>query len=100
VWACVLAVLREPLPALLDEVEPVLGGAVEVARYAPSGSVDLGARAVEALGPRQAVILANHGTLTVGDTLERAFYRLEVLERAAQVYLLARGAGKVRLPGA
>jgi len=31
VYACVLAVNREPLPELLDEVGPVLGGEVRVA---------------------------------------------------------------------
>lgn len=99
VHACALAVLREALPALLDEVGPVLGGTVEVARYAVSGDPALGAAAVEALGDRQGVILANHGTVTVGRDLAEAFYRLEVLERAAHVYLLARGAGRVNLPG-
>jgi len=70
VFACVLAVRGEVLEALLDEVGPVLGGPVAVADYAPSG------------------ILANHGTVTVGVDLEEAFYRLQVLERAAQVQVL------------
>ena len=88
VHACVLAVRGERLEPLLDEVGPVLGGAVEVASHAPSGSPELGERAVEGLGGRHGVILANHGTVTVGATLEEAFYRLEVLERAAQVQVL------------
>jgi L-fuculose-phosphate aldolase len=98
VHACILAVAREPLPAVLDEVTPVLGGAVEVAEYAASGDARLGQVAVRALGDRHAVILANHGTVTVGGDLEQAFYRLEVLERAAQVFLGARQAGRVVLP--
>jgi ribulose-5-phosphate 4-epimerase/fuculose-1-phosphate aldolase len=88
VFACVLAVRRERLEALLDEVGPVLGGPVSVAEYAPSGSGELGGFAVAGLGPRHAVILANHGTVTVGADLEAAFYRLEVLERAAHVQVL------------
>ena len=99
VHACALAVLREPLPALLDEVGPVLGGPVAVADYVVSGDPALGPAAVRGLGDRQGVILANHGTVTVGRDLAEAFYRLEVLERAAHVYLLARGAGRVNLPG-
>jgi len=43
---------------------------------------------VAALGGRYGVILANHGTVTIGADLEEAFYRLEVLERAAQVQVL------------
>ena len=88
VHACVLAVRGERLEALLDEVGPVLGGPVEVAEHAPSGSAELGQRAVAGLGDRFAVILANHGTVTVGASLEEAFYRLEVLERAAHVQVL------------
>ena len=88
VFACVLAVRREPLEPILDEVTSVLGGRVEVAEYAPSGSVELGENAVRALAGRNAVILANHGTVTVGAGLEEAFYRLQVLERTAQVQVL------------
>lgn len=88
VYACVLAVRGERLEELLDEVGPVLGGAVEIAEYAPSGTPQLGDHAIAALGGRFAVILANHGTVTVGADLEEAFYRLEVLERAAQVQVL------------
>lgn len=98
--ACALAVNREGLPAILDEVMPVLGGDVAVARYAPSGSQELAANAVAALAERQGVLLANHGSVTVGHDLAEALYRLEVLERTAQVYLLARLAGKpTTVPG-
>lgn len=99
VHGCALAVLRRPLPALLDEVLPVLGGTIAVADYAPSGDPSLGDSAVRALGNRWAVILANHGTVTVGADLEQAFYRLEVLERASAVYLAAARVGDVTLPG-
>jgi L-fuculose-phosphate aldolase len=99
VHGCALAVLRRPLPPILDESGPVLGGQVEVCAYAPSGSRELGENAVAALGGRFAVLLANHGTLTAGRDLDEAFYRLEVLERAAQVYLVACQAGPPTLPG-
>jgi L-fuculose-phosphate aldolase len=94
VYACVLAVRSEPLPPLLDEVEPVLGGQVEVTRYAPSGTPEVGREALAALGDRFGVIIARHGTATVGPDLETAFYRLEVLERAAAVYVLSGGFGR------
>jgi L-fuculose-phosphate aldolase len=90
VYACVLAVAGDPLPVVLDEVLPVLGGPVAVASYVVSGDPRLGEAAVSALGDRHAVLLARHGTVTVGRDLAEAFYRLEVLERAAQVFVLAR----------
>ena len=66
----------------------MLGGPVQVAEYALSGTAELGVNAVAGLGSGHAVILANHGTVTVGGDLEEAFYRLEVLERAAHVQVL------------
>jgi len=89
--ACALAVAGRDLPALLDEVEPVLGGAVRVAEYAPSGSIELAAHAVDAMAGRHAVILARHGTVTTGPDLLTAYQRLEVLERAAAVHILVGG---------
>jgi L-fuculose-phosphate aldolase len=88
IHACVLAVRGEALEPLLDEVTSVLGGRIPVAEYAPSGSEQLGDHAARALTNRHAVILANHGTVTVGAGLEEAFYRLQVLEFAAQVQVL------------
>lgn len=95
VYSCVLAVTGYPLPALLDEVAPVLGGPVAVAGHVASGDPALGEAAVRALGDRYAVLLAHHGSVTVGRDLEEAFYRLEVLERAAQVYVLSRLLGRL-----
>ena len=95
VYACVLAVAGHPLPVVLDEVAPVLGGPVAVAAYVASGDPALGAAAVNGLGDRHGVLLAHHGSVTVGGDLEEAFYRLEVLERAAQVYVLSRLLGRL-----
>ena len=89
VYACVLAVAGETLAPVLDEVLPVLGGPVAVAEHVAAGDPGLGTAAVRALGGRQAVLLARHGSVTVGRDLEEAFYRLEVLERAAQVHVLS-----------
>jgi L-fuculose-phosphate aldolase len=95
VYGCVLAVAGHPLPVVLDEVAPVLGGPVAVAEYVAAGDPALGEAAVKALGDRHGVLLAHHGSVTVGGDLEEAFYRLEVLERAAQVYVLSRLFGRL-----
>jgi ribulose-5-phosphate 4-epimerase/fuculose-1-phosphate aldolase len=52
------------------------------------------ARIVKDLGTRSLMILRNHGTLTVGETVSDAFMRLYFLERAcaAQIAALAGGA--------
>ncbi|GAB2914137.1 class II aldolase/adducin family protein [Streptomyces sp. NPDC059173] len=55
---------------------------------------DEGRRIAAALGPHKAVILRNHGLLTVGDSVDAAAWWFLTLERACQVQLLARAAGE------
>jgi L-fuculose-phosphate aldolase len=45
-------------------------------------------------GGSHAVLLANHGAVTVGETLEVALRRMETLEHLAHVTLLARVLGQ------
>ena len=53
-----------------------------------------GRRIGEALGPRKAVILQNHGLLTVGQTVDEAVWWFITMERSCQVQLLAEAALK------
>lgn len=57
-------------------------------------------RLVADLGERHAMILRNHGTLTVGSTVAQAFMRMYFLERAceAQVLMLSAGRGGLNTP--
>lgn len=55
---------------------------------------DEGRRIAAALGGRKAVILRNHGLLTVGDSVDAAAWWFLTLERSCQVQLAARAAGK------
>ncbi len=53
-----------------------------------------GGRIAGALGPRKAVVLRNHGLLTVGDSVDAAAWWFICLERACQVQLTAKAAGE------
>ena len=57
-------------------------------------------RLVADLGERHAMLLRNHGTLTVGDSVASCFLRLYFLERAceAQVHMLAAGRDGLNTP--
>jgi L-fuculose-phosphate aldolase len=93
IYASAMAVLREPLPPIVDEFVIRLGGQVEVAEYGMPGSEELAKNVVKALGPR------NAGALSCGPTLEIAFHNSLLLERVAHIYLLASAAtgGKKKL---
>lgn len=53
-----------------------------------------GDRIAEALGNRKAVILQNHGLLTVGQSVDEAAWFFITMERSCQSQLLAEAAGK------
>jgi ribulose-5-phosphate 4-epimerase/fuculose-1-phosphate aldolase len=50
-------------------------------------------RLVADLGSKNAMLLRNHGTLAVGETIAEAFLRLYLLERACEAQVLALSAG-------
>jgi len=59
--------------------------------------VDEGVRIGEALGKHKAVILQNHGLLTVGQSVAEAIWWFITLERSCQAQLLAMAAGTPKL---
>lgn len=91
------AVLGEPIPPILEDQMFFLGGQIEVAPHAISGSEELAQFAVQALGDRNACILANHGALCVGRSLQAALAATEYLEKLALAFVLARAAGRVNV---
>jgi L-fuculose-phosphate aldolase len=95
IYASALAVAGLEIPPLLDEQVVVLGGSVPVAEYAMAGSQELADKACTALGEGNAVLLHNHGVLGVGADLEDAASVCELVERLAQIYVLALALGQV-----
>jgi L-fuculose-phosphate aldolase len=84
---------------LVTEVPPIhyllgmFGGSVRVAPYARFGTPELAAAVTTALTGRSGALLANHGAVTVGGTLDAAYDRAVQLEWLCQVWLAARPAG-------
>ena len=73
-------------------------GRIPLAPYATYGTDELAGYVSEALSEtRNACLLQNHGTITVGEGPEQAFSRTVVLEEMAQIYYWARVAGQPRL---
>ena len=93
-YATAFAVVRQPIPQILIEMIPFLGGDVPLAVYAKPGTAELGTNVVQALGhDRYGCLMANHGVVTVGDTIDRAYLRAEYVEDAAKIYCYAKGLG-------
>jgi len=88
------AVAGMEIPPIVDDQVTYLGGGIKVAEYALSGSEDLVKNVLAALGPRNAVLLANHGAVCVGKDLREAFTNCEMLEKTAKVYICVLSIGK------
>ncbi len=85
-YATAFAVVNEPIPAILIEMIPFLGGDVPCAPYAAPGSHELGRVVVDSLRTgRNGCLMSNHGVVTVGKDLEQAYIRAEYVEDAAMI---------------
>ena len=89
IYSTILAVLRKPIPAIIEELLVYVGDEVKVAEYASAGSDDLARNAVKALAGNSAILLANHGNLCVGKSLLKAFNLCALVEKAAKIYVEA-----------
>jgi len=96
VYASAIASLGKTIPPFLDDIVLMLGGEIEVAEYGIPGSKELAENAVRALGKKNAVLLANHGSLCCGKNLEGAFVNAELVERVAKIFILSSLLGKPR----
>lgn len=94
-----LSVLHRPLPPVIDEMMLYFGGTIEVTEYAFAGTDAVGHNVVQALGDRTGVILANHGNVCIGPTLEKALHVAITMESTARVYVQALQTGTpIELP--
>ncbi|HEX8975957.1 MAG TPA: class II aldolase/adducin family protein [Solirubrobacteraceae bacterium] len=91
-----LACVLEELPAVHYQIV-ALGGPVRVARYATFGTTELADATLDALQDRSAVLMANHGALTIGEDLDTAMERIRLLEWVATVYWQAATIGTPRI---
>lgn len=96
IHATMFAINHTEIPCVVEEFEFQVGGDVTVAPYHRTGSDALGEAAAERLGDRAAVLLANHGLVTVGDSPAQALQITRLVERTARIVWGARAMGKPR----
>lgn len=95
--ATALACQRQDIPAFHYMVAVAGGKFIRCSDYAIFGSEELSAHVLEALGERFACLMANHGQIALGDTLESAFMMAGEVETLANMYWRARQGGDVVL---
>jgi len=93
IYATTLACLNWSLPPVHYMVA-VAGKDVRCAPYATFGTRQLAENAFEFMKDRKAVLLANHGLLAGGSSLDEAFNITEQIEYCAEIYYRTRCIGE------
>ena len=92
-YCTVLAIARKSIPAAHYMVAVFGGSSVRCAGYARYGTKELSLLALEALRDRSACLMANHGMIAFGSSLEQAMWRAVELETLARQYYLSLAIG-------
>lgn len=92
-YATTMACLNWEIPAV-HYLVAFSGRKVPVAPYATFGTVELAENMAAAIGDFNAVLLANHGLVTVGGDLPTAFAAAEEIELVARIYYQAKCIGE------
>jgi L-fuculose-phosphate aldolase len=87
--ATAFAACRKPLDQPICSEIMMTTGLVPLAKYATTGTEEVGASLEPFIAEHDAILLANHGLLTYGESLMDAFMKTETVEHFAQVCLAA-----------
>jgi L-fuculose-phosphate aldolase len=94
-FCTMFALVHQPIVCAIEEVEAFVGGDVPVANYQFTGSQDLADEVSKWVGDRAAVLMANHGLLTVGKSPKDALKIANMVELTAEMMWGARRLGEV-----
>ena len=93
--ATAFAVAHEPIPkCVLPEVEVFLGD-VPITKYETPGNQAFADTVLPFVDKTNVIILANHGTVSYSDTVEKAYWWTEILDAYCRILLLAKDLGRV-----
>lgn len=92
-YATAFSAVYESIPVITETMADWFGQPVPVTRYLSVEDPEFSRLPVEVMGDGYAVLLGNHGPITVGSTLEHALERAVTLEEAARTYSIAKTIG-------
>jgi L-fuculose-phosphate aldolase len=97
--ATAFAVAREPIPqCILPEVEVFLGD-VPITKYETPGGQAFAETIIPFVSKTNVIILANHGTVSYGESVERAYWWTEILDAYCRILMLAKQLGGISYLG-
>ena len=85
-YISMLSVLRKGIPIIMEQQLIFLGGEIRCTEITEAHTEEMGRSALNALGKNNAAILANHGAIICGKSLDHTVRFSVVLEKMAKVY--------------
>ncbi|MFX1499263.1 MAG: class II aldolase/adducin family protein, partial [Promethearchaeota archaeon] len=85
-FATMLSIVRKGIPIIMEEMFIFLGGSVDVSEFGEAHTMEIGEVALKALGNKNAALLANHGVIVCGKSLDHAVKFAELVEKLAKMY--------------
>ncbi len=97
--ASTVAAAGRDVPPILDDFAQVVGPSLRVAPHAIPGSKKITRGAIKALAGRNACLLANHGAIAVGPTMEDALLCARMVEKGCRAFIEASFLGGAKSVG-
>lgn len=97
VYATAISLVYDKVPNAVTTLANACAGEVKVAPFSSAASLKMGVETVDNIGDSNAIILKNHGVITVGGTLKEALYAAVYLEDAVKTFFVAKSMGEPTL---
>ena len=94
-YATAFGIAREPVPTCILPEADIFIGDVPITKYAIPGGQDFADTILPFVHQANVIILANHGTVSFGETVEKAFWWTEILDSYCRILMLAKELGRV-----
>jgi len=96
-FATMLSIVQKDIPIIMEEMYIFLGGSINVSDFGKAHTAEIGEVALDALGIKNAALLANHGVIVCGKSLDQAVKFAELVEKLAKIYWGALQIGEPKL---
>jgi len=97
IYASTVSLFNKELPPFHYMIAVAGGDSVRCAPYAMFGTQKLSDNIINALAGRKACLIANHGLVTIGESLEEALQISEEIEHLCHLYIEAKKIGDPNL---
>jgi L-fuculose-phosphate aldolase len=85
-YVSMLSILRKNIPIIMEQQLIFLGGEIRCTEITEAHTEEMGTSALKALGRNNAAILANHGAIVCGKSLDHTVRFAVILEKLAKIY--------------